>query len=175
MEHPIKRGFEQFLFASRWLMAPFYLGLVFALLALLVVFGHIFIENVPALLQMNETSVVLWLLGLIDLSLMGNLLLTVILAGYKNFVSQMDAQSHPDWPQWINGVDFAGTKLKLIQSIVAISSIHLLEIFMLPEKLDPTNIGWLIGIQATILMSGVFLAVMDYIGERSKPHEAGEK
>jgi uncharacterized protein (TIGR00645 family) len=166
--NPVERVLEAILFASRWLMAPFYLGLVVALLALLVVFGHELFARLPGLLDLKETDAVLWLLALIDLSLVGNLLLTVILAGYENFVSRMEAQEHPDWPDWIGKVDFGGMKLKLIASITAISAIHLLEIFMTPEKLDPVTIGWLIAIQLTVVASGLMLAGMDYIDERAK-------
>jgi uncharacterized protein (TIGR00645 family) len=166
----LKLAFERLLFASRWLMVPFYLGLGIALVALLVVFVEDLFEKLPGLLHMSETSTILWLLGLIDLSLVANLLLIVIFAGYRNFVSQTAAQNHPDWPSWIEAVDFSGTKLKLIASIVAISSIHLLEIFMTPEKLDPANIVWLLAIQGTVLVSGVLLAAMDFIASRTEGH-----
>jgi len=169
--HGLQHWLEEVLFASRWLMAPFYLGLVIALLALLFTFGRELFERLPGLLQIDEAGVILWLLTLIDLSLVGNLLMTVILAGYTNFISQMEAQNHPDYPRWMETVDFGGMKLKLIASIVAISSIHLLEIFMTPEKLDTARIGWLLAIQATILLSGVFLAVMDYISESARRAE----
>jgi uncharacterized protein (TIGR00645 family) len=159
---------EWILFASRWLMAPFYLGLVLALLALLVIFVRELLHALPQLLEMSDASVVLWLLGLIDLSLVGNLLLTVILAGYENFVSRTEMESHPDWPAWMGKVDFSGMKLKLIASIAAISAIHLLEIFMTPEKLEPANLGWLLAIQGAILLSGIMLALMDYISEYAK-------
>jgi uncharacterized protein (TIGR00645 family) len=166
--HPIELALESFLFASRWLMAPFYVGLVVALAALLVTFGHELIVMLPKLLALDETLIILWLLKLIDLSLVGNLLVTVMLAGYENFVSKMENQDHPDWPDWIGKVDFGGMKLKLIASIAAISAIHLLGIFMTPEKIDGATLGWLIAIQVTIVLSGVLLAAMDYIDERAK-------
>lgn len=168
MSNPVERALEGILFASRWLMAPFYLGLVVALAALLASFLHELAVRLPALFGLSESGVILWLLALIDLSLVGNLLLTVILAGYENFVSKMEAQDHPDWPDWIGRVDFGGMKLKLIASIAAISAIHLLEIFMTPEKLDVATLGWLLAIQLTIVVSGVLLALTDYINERAK-------
>jgi uncharacterized protein (TIGR00645 family) len=100
MMKSVERALEALLFASRWLMAPFYLGLVVALVALLVTFLHELAARLPMLLSLRETDVILWLLALIDLSLVGNLLMTVILAGYENFVSKMEAQDHPDWPGW---------------------------------------------------------------------------
>jgi uncharacterized protein (TIGR00645 family) len=159
----IKHIFERFLFASRWLMVPFYLGLVIALAGLLVVFVHELIEHLPLLLEATVSSTTLWILSLIDLSLVGNLILIVIFAGYQNFIARTHAQDHPDWPSWVDAIGFSGTNLKLIGSIAAISSIYLLEIFLKPEKLDPTSIGWLLAIQGMILISGVLLVVMDYI------------
>jgi uncharacterized protein (TIGR00645 family) len=170
--NPIEGALEALLFASRWLMAPFYLGLVVGLAALLVTFVHELIAQLPLLLSLKEADVILWLLALIDLSLVGNLLLTVILAGYENFVSKMEAKDHPDWPGWIGKVDFGGMKLKLIASIAAISAIHLLEIFMTPEKLDVTTLGWLLAIQLTVVVSGVLLAAMDYISECAGLHKS---
>ncbi|HTQ13197.1 MAG TPA: TIGR00645 family protein [Rhizomicrobium sp.] len=165
---PAERALEGLLFASRWLMAPFYLGLVVALLALLFVFAHELIEMLPGLASLEETDVILWLLKLIDLSLVGNLILTVMLAGYENFVSRMDHREHPDWPHWIGKVDFGGMKLKLIASIAAISAIHLLGIFMAPDSMDGAKLGWLIAIQLAIVASGLALAGMDYIEERGR-------
>ena len=162
-----KRIFEWFLFNSRWLIAPFYLGLVLALAELLVVFVRELIERVPDFLEMSVSTTTLWVLSLIDLSLVGNLVLIVILAGYKNFVARMDAQDHPNWPTWLGTVDFSGMKLKLMGSIAAISSIYLLEIFLKPAKLDPTTVGWLLAIQGMILLSGVLLALTDYIEKKS--------
>ncbi len=164
----VEYGVEWILFASRWLMAPFYLGLVVSLVALLFTFLKDLVTTLPALASMKEAAVALWLLGLIDLSLLGNLLLTVILAGYENFVSRTEMEKHPDWPVWMGKVDFSGMKLKLIASISAISAIHLLEIFLTPEKLEPENLGWLLAIQGAILLSGVMLALMDFIAERAK-------
>jgi uncharacterized protein (TIGR00645 family) len=159
---------EWVLFASRWLLAPIYLGLVVALCALLYTFFVQLIGELPLLPTLKETSIILWLLSLIDLSLVGNLLITVILAGYENFVSRMSNDGHRDWPDWIGKVDFGGMKLKLIASIAAISAIHLLEIFMTPAKLDPSTVGWLIAILLAIVLSGILLAATDYISEAAR-------
>jgi len=164
----VERTLEWLLFASRWLMAPVYLGLVVALAALLVAFVAKLISGLPHLVSMTQTEVVIWLLGLVDLSLVGNLLMTVILAGYENFVSKMEAKGDPDWPEWIGKVDFGGMKLKLIGSIAAISSIYLLEVALTPAKLDLSTVGWLLAIQLTIILSGVLLAAMDYISEAGR-------
>jgi uncharacterized protein (TIGR00645 family) len=117
----IERVLERSLFASRWLMAPFYVGLVVALAVLLVVFVHDIVAELPELATLDEAKVILWVLTLIDLSLAANLILMVIFAGYENFVSKMDIAGHPDRPDWMGTIDFSAMKLKLIASIVAIA------------------------------------------------------
>ena len=122
----IETNMERLLFASRWLMAPFYLGLVVSLAVLLLKFCQELAHFLPNLLDMKETDLILWILTLIDLSLAGNLLLIVIFSGFENFVSKMDVGEHEDKPAWMGKVDFGSLKLKLVASIVAISAIQLL-------------------------------------------------
>ena len=167
MATTLKRLLERSLFASRWLMLPFYLGLVVALADLIAVFVRELIEHIPLLFSATIASTTLWVLALIDMSLVANLLVIVILAGYENFVSRMHDEDHPDWPGWATKIDFSGMKMKLIGSITAISTIYLLEMFVRPEKLDPATIGWLLAIQGTIIFSGVMLALMDYIASKA--------
>jgi uncharacterized protein (TIGR00645 family) len=167
----VEARLEGLLFASRWLMAPFYLGLVFALIALMCTFVQVIVEQFPHLLSTNETGIVVWVLSLIDMSLAGNLLLMVIFSGYENFVSKMEMESHPDRPQWMGKVDFSGMKLKLIASIVAISAIELLKAFMAISTFSSRDLMWLVAIHLTFVVSGVLLAVMDWITERGAiPH-----
>lgn len=163
----IERFLERALFASRWVMAPFYAGLVIALLVLLVVFVHDIVVEFPALLSLDESDVILWVLTLIDLSLAANLLLMVIFAGYENFVSKMDVEGHPDRPSWMGTIDFSAMKLKLVASIVAISAIHLLKAFMSIDDFTREHILLLVAIHLTFVVSGVLLALMDYIAEKA--------
>ena len=166
----VEHAFETLLFASRWLMAPFYFGLVVALVALLYVFGHETLTATLRLSELKETDIIVWVLSLIDLSLMANLLLMVIFSGYENFVSKMDVAEHPDRPAWMGKIDFSGMKLKLIASIIAISAIHLLGAFMEVETMDKTNLQWMVIIHLTFVASGVLLALMDWITSRSEAH-----
>jgi uncharacterized protein (TIGR00645 family) len=166
----VERGLEYALFASRWLLAPFYAGLVAALVVLLIVFTHEIVNLLPQIFTLDETTTILWILSLIDLSLAANLLLMVVFAGYENFVSKLDIGDHPDRPQWISQIDFSGMKLKLIASIVAISAIHLLRAFMSVETMDKDNLKWLVIVHLTFVSSGVLLALMDYITERAAIH-----
>ncbi|MCD6034738.1 MAG: hypothetical protein K0R63_479 [Rickettsiales bacterium] len=164
VEHAIERG----LFASRWLMAPMYVGLAGALVLLLVSFLMELVHLFLALPSLTQNDVVLGILSLIDLSLAGNLLLIVIYSGYENFVSKMDTDNHEDQPEWKGTVDFSTLKLKLIASIVAISGIHLLKIFMDIAKYDDKQIMWMVIIHLVFVVSGVMLAAMDRIAASTK-------
>ena len=163
----VENALERTLFASRWLMAPFYLGLSASLLVLMAVFVRDIVEVAPRAWELSETDILLWLLSLIDMSLAANLLLMVVLAGYENFVSKMEVANHPDRPEWMGKIDFSGMKLKLIASIVAISAIYLLRAFMSVEKFSGERLMWLVIIHIVFVISGVLLAIMDYIAEKS--------
>ena len=143
----VERRFEKVLFASRWLMAPMYLGLVLALGMLAVVFLRELFHYLPGVLDMKSEDAILVVLTLIDLTLAGNLLLIVLFSGYENFVSKFDFDTGADRPDWMGKVDFSGLKMKLIASIVAISAIDLLKWFMGIEDMtdaamDRKSIGW---------------------------------
>ena len=163
----IEYAIERFIFASRWIMAPFYLGLVVALAMLLVKFSQELVHIVPTVFTMSENAVILAVLTLIDLSLAGNLLLMVIFAGYENFVSKIDTGESEDRPDWMGKVDFSGLKLKLIASIVAISGIQLLRTFMNVEQTSKENLYWMLIIHVTFVVSGVLLALMDLLVEKA--------
>lgn len=167
----IEDALEHVLFASRWLMAPFYLGLAMSLIVLIGIFIYEIVDVFPRLLDFRsekiETDVLLWVLSLIDLSLAANLVVMVVLAGYENFVSKMEVANHPDRPDWMGKIDFSGMKLKLIASIVAISAIYLLRAFMSIENYTETQLTWLVIIHIVFVVSGVLLALMDFIAEKS--------
>lgn len=167
-----ERILEAGLFGARWLMAPFYVGLVVALIALLVVFVTEIAHAVPHLLEMKAEDAILLALSLIDLSLAGNLLLIVTFSGYENFVSKIDIVSE-DRPSWMGKVDFSGLKMKLIASIVAISAIALLRSFMKlgeDEVIDQTKLMWMVIIHLTFVVSGVLLALMDWVASKADSH-----
>ncbi len=171
----VESALEAVLFGSRWLMAPFYLLMVGALGMLLVKFAQESWHIVTHTLAMTEADAVLAVLSLIDITLTGNLLLMVLFAGYENFVSKMDVHNHEDRPDWMGKVDFAGLKLKLIASIVAISGINLLKNFMAldPGAMAPgkeQQLFWMVTIHLVFIVSGVMLAVMDKIASGTQPH-----
>ena len=164
----MERFIEQGLFASRWLMAPFYIGLVGALVVLLYSFMAELVHFALHATTATQNDVVLGILSLIDLSLAGNLLLIVIFSGYENFVSKIDVGDHEDQPEWKGTVDFATLKLKLIASIVAISGIHLLKVFMNIHKTSEFELKWMVIIHLVFIVSGVLMAMMDRIAIGSK-------
>jgi uncharacterized protein (TIGR00645 family) len=159
---------ENLIFKARWLMAPFYLGLALSLVVLLIVFINEFIHFFTGGIRFDETSIILLILTLIDLSFTGNLLIMVIFSGYENFVSKIDVGHHEDKPKWMGTVDFSGLKLKLISSIVAISGIQLLKIFFDLKDYTREEIYLFIAVHLTFVISGVLLALMDYIASKVK-------
>jgi uncharacterized protein (TIGR00645 family) len=162
---------ETLLFQARWLIAPFYLGLVLALLLLLATFFHEIYEYVEHF-SLDAETVILAVLSLIDLSLAGNLVIIVIFSGYENFVSKIDTGDSEDRPSWMGTLDFSGLKMKLIGSIVAISVISLLRAFMRLTQHDPTmdsrTLAWLVGLHVTFLFSGLLFALMDWVASLSE-------
>jgi uncharacterized protein (TIGR00645 family) len=175
----VERVLEKGLFESRWLLAPFYLGLVASLAMLLVVFVRELLSSVPNVLTLDSEQVILSVLTLIDLSLAGNLVLIVIFSGYENFVSKIDTHGSEDRPSWMGTLDFSGLKMKLIGSIVAISVISLLRAFVrLTESgvaLDERKILWLILLHLTFLASGVLFALMDWLASLTEARRIAEQ
>ena len=167
---------EKGLFASRWLMAPMYVGLIIALLGLVVIFFQELAHVIPTILSgdANAEDAILLALTLIDLSLAGNLVLIVIFSGYENFVSKLDIGETVDRPSWMGTVDFSGLKMKLVASIVAISAIALLKAFLeaseSAQAIDSTKMLWLVVIHLTFVASGVLLALMDWIASLTDKH-----
>ncbi len=161
----IERTLERFLFASRWLLAPFYVGHVFALGGPRVTGAKQRIGFVGSARTASESDIILGVLTLIDLTLMGSLVIIVIFSGYENFVSKIDAEDHKDWPEWMGKIDFTGLKLKLLSSIVAISAIQVLKVFMDLKNISDRELMWSVVIHLVFVGSGVVLALTDRIAE----------
>lgn len=162
MKH-MEHGIEKLIFGSRWLLAPFYLGLVLALALLLVKFAKEFIHFAPLVFTAAGGDVIIGLLSLIDVVMVANLLIIIVFAGYENFVSRINTGDHEDRPSWMGHVGFAELKMKLIGSIVAISGIELLKAFMHVEAMTNEQLAWKVGIHMTFVLSGVLFALMDRI------------
>jgi uncharacterized protein (TIGR00645 family) len=167
---------EWTLFASRWILAPLYLGMILVLVGILIVFMRELFTELVHVGNMDAEQIIVLALSLIDLSLTSNLLLIVIFAGYENFVSKIHVGEHEDRPGWMGTVDFANLKIKLIASIVAISAIALLRAFLpladAGAPVDQAKLRWMVMIHLTFVVSGVLLAVMDWITSHTASHAA---
>lgn len=161
---PVERKMERVIFFSRWLMAPFYLGLIIAAVVLLIHFAMELFHFILDALSASESDIILGVLTLVDLTLITSLVLIVVFSGYENFVSRIDPKEHPGWPEWMSKIDFVGLKQKLMGSIVAISAVQLLKAFMnLNIGSDWTYLAWLTGIHLVFVLSAVLLALTDRI------------
>lgn len=159
MEHFI----EKLMVRSRWLLAPVYLGLSLAIIALSITFfrevWHLFAVTFDS--QAVEADVVLIVLSLIDIALVGGLLVMVMLSGYENFVSELDAKGESDKLRWLGKMDASSLKNKVAASIVAISSIHLLRMFMNMSNVEPEQLMWYVIIHLTFVVSAVAMGMLD--------------
>lgn len=164
---PVERFLERMLSGSRWVMAPVYLGLAASLVLVLISFVLKAIKLCMGVMDGNSDELIIGILSLIDLSLIANLILIVVWAGYENFVSRLDMEDHPDRPEWISRISYTDLKLKLMTSIVAISAIHVLEDFMHIDTATDRQLGWSLGIHMAFIVSALLLAAMDRL---SAPH-----
>ena len=164
----MERTIERLLFASRWILAPIYLGMSLALIALGIKFfievyhllGHVF--------SMSEADLVLVLLALVDMVLVGSLIIMVMFSGYENFVSRLDVDEGTEKLGWLGKLDANSLKLKVASSIVAISSIHLLRAFMNAPHTKNDTLMWYVIIHLTFVVSAVMMGVLDRITYRKK-------
>jgi len=153
------------MYASRWLLAPIYIGLSFALLALFIKFFQELYHFMPFILQLEESNLLLKVLSLIDLTLVGSLIIIVMFSGYENFVSRMDLGEATEKLDWLGTHDYGSLKMKIATSLVAISSIHLLEVFM---NIDTTNNGkvmWYALVHLTFVISALLMGYLENLNK----------
>ena len=189
------RPLPAFIFMSRWLQLPLYLGLILAqcvyvfhfwvelvhlveaafgnqaaLTALTGGMGYVFPEGQGP--KLTETVIMLAVLALIDVVMISNLLIMVIVGGYETFVSRMDLEGHPDEPEWLSHVNASVLKVKLGTAIIGISSIHLLKSFISAENMQSQTLMWQTLIHVTFLASAIAIAYTDRLLNESKPPDA---
>jgi len=159
---------EAVILASRWLLVIFYLGLALALGVYAISFGVKLWEFIRGVLSFDEAEAILKMLGLIDAALVASLIVMVIISGYENFVSRFDdADVH-----WLGQIDTGSLKIKVASTIVAISSIHLLQVFLKVESYPETAVFWQVVIHMVFVVGAVLLGLQDWIGRQGK--EAGK-
>lgn len=160
----IERLVERTLYAARWILAPIYLGLSLAVLALGLKFFQEVFHVLPRVFGMAEADLVLVVLSLIDLALVGGLLVMVMLSSYESFVSRLDTASGDGQKLgWLGKMDYTSLKNKVASSIVAISSIHLLKVFMNVPGTDSDKMLWYVVIHLTFVVSAVGMGLLDKV------------
>lgn len=153
------------MYASRWIMAPVFLGMSLVLLVLAVKFFQELYHFVPHVLEIDEGQIILKLLTFIDLTLVGSLTLIVMFSGYENFVSRLDIGSEAEKLDWLGTHDYGSLKLKVATSIVAISSIRLLKVFMEVENINNDKMLWYVIIHLTLVVSAFIMGYLDKISK----------
>ncbi len=157
----MERFIENAMYASRWLLAPIYFGLSLGLLALVLKFFQEIFHILPNVFAMGEADLILVTLSLIDMALVGGLLVMVMISGYENFVSQLDIDEGKEKLSWLGKMDSGSLKMKVAASIVAISSIHLLKIFMDAKSYDPEHLKWYVIIHMAFVASAFAMGYLD--------------
>lgn len=155
--------FAKIIFASRWLQLPIYLGLI----VVQAIYAYKFMKSLWHLIvnlgQMDENSIMLAVLGLIDVVMIANLLVMVVVGGYETFVSRLNVDSHPDQPEWLNHVNASVLKVKLSMAIISISSIHMLQTFINASNMTETTMKWQLFLHLGFLASAIAIAYTDKI------------
>lgn len=162
-DHRVIRAFEGFIFWSRWLQAPLYVGLIVAqgvyVYHFMVELSHLVVKAGT----LSDTDMVLIVLGLIDVVMIANLLIMIIIGGYETFVSRLDLEEHPDQPEWLSHINAGVLKVKLATALIGISSIHLLKSFINAENLPDRAIMWQVIIHLSFVLSALILAYTDRV------------
>jgi len=162
---------EAIIFRSRWILAPFYVGLILAIVALLVKFLKELLNLTSNALTLSGNQAIISILTLVDTTLIASLLLIIIFSGYENFVSKIAFGEHEDRPVWMGKVGFSDLKQKLIGAIVAISAVELLKVFINADKVPGDVLAWKVGVHLAFVVSGVLFAVTDLIvAKKGKDH-----
>jgi uncharacterized protein (TIGR00645 family) len=161
VQKKISDSLERLMYASRLLLAPIYMGLSLALFALFIKFFQELYHFIPFILELDESQLVLKLLSLVDLTLVGSLIVIVMFSGYENFVSRLDIGEATEKLEWLGTHDYGSLKMKVASSIVAISSIHLLKIFMNIDTTANDKVMWYALVHLTFVISALLMAYFD--------------
>jgi len=156
---------ESLVFRSRWLLAPFFIGLILSIIALLVKFVKQLSALAVGIFTLSSDELIVDILTLVDSALIASLLLIIGFSGYENFVSKIGTGDHEDRPAWMGKVGFSDLKIKLIGAIVAISAVELLKAFINIDQFTWYQLSWKVGIHVTFVVSGVLFAITDRITE----------
>ncbi len=164
----MEKFLERLMYSTRWLLAPIYLGLSLVLILLAIKFFQHVWHVFPVILETSEADLVLLTLSLIDLALVGGLIVMVMFSGYENFVSQLDIEEDSEKLNWLGKMDTTSLKNKVAASIVAISSIHLLKIFMDAQNVTDNKLMWYVLIHLTFVLSAFGMGILDRLTKPAK-------
>ena len=159
----LEEKLESAFFSTRWLLAPFFFGLMVAVIALLLKFAKELYLLVSELFTRSSEDAIISILTMVDTALLASLLLIIAFSGYENFVSKFNIGDHEDRPGWMGKVSFSDLKIKLIGAIVAISAVELLKAYINSDQLSSEVLAWKVGIHLTFVFSGVMFAITDHI------------
>ncbi|MDX1635819.1 MAG: TIGR00645 family protein [Marinobacter sp.] len=165
----VEKGLERLMYATRWILAPIYLGLSLVLLALGVKFFQEVVYVLPNVFSIKEADLILMVLTLIDIALVAGLLVMVMFSGYENYVSKLDIGGGEKL-NWLGKLDTTSLKNKVAAAIVAISSIHLLKIFMNAQKIPDNKLMWYVIIHLTFVASAFAMGVLDRMNRKDSDH-----
>lgn len=166
--NPIKIALSRIIFLSRWLQVPLYLGLIIILGAYAYRFTVELFHLMSNLPGSDDTQIMLGVLNLIDVVMIANLLIMVIFGGYDTFVANLNLQSHPDQPEWLDHLDAGSMKVKLAVALIGISSIHLLRTFIDPTKQSNYAVMWQVIIHLTFVVSAIAITFTNRLVNRTK-------
>lgn len=166
----IENALEQFIFFSRWIQLPVYIGLIMASLFYAIKFMIMLWKLVTQFGMMDENTILLSVLGLIDISMVINLLVVVFIGGYTTFVSKIEFENHEDKPEWLGKINASSLKIKLIVSLVSISGVHLLKTFIDIHNVPLQDAILQISIHLVFLLSALLLAYSDKVMASTKDH-----
>lgn len=166
----IERFVERTMYATRWLLAPIYLGLSLTLIALGIKFFQEVYHLLAHVTEMHEADMVLVVLSMIDIALVSGLIVMVMFTSYENFVSRLDIDESAEKLSWLGTLDTNTLKNKVAASIVAISSIHLLKIFMNATNIDNDKLLWYVVMHLTFVVSAFAMGMLDKASRKDKAH-----
>ena len=167
------RPLPRWIFMSRWLQAPLYVGLIVAQVVYVIQFWRELVHLIGMMVSKGgttEAEIMLIVLGLIDVVMISNLLVMVIVGGWETFVSRLELKNHPDQPEWLSHVNAGVLKVKLATAIIGISSIHLLKTFINAEQLDDKTLLWQTVIHLTFVASALAIAYTETLLAKAKSH-----
>jgi uncharacterized protein (TIGR00645 family) len=168
VEERVRRNAGRVMFAARWIMAPIYLGLLVALALIVVKFVQKLVLALPKLMDASSNEVIFDVLTLVDLSLVANLIVIVMFAGWENFVGRLLTAQAGERPLWLGTLDFSALKLRLVASVAVIAAVLILETFVHIDEVTALQAGMQLAILLGIGLLGVLLALMDRLADNHK-------